>query len=113
MVRQQHRPNGHEFEQTLEDGGEGNGNPLQYSYLGNPMDRRAWRVIVHGVGKSQTHICTCLASELSWSLWVCHLAYAIALHGEGNDTPLLAWKIPWTGEPAGLQSMGSLGVGHD
>ena len=25
----------------------------------------------------------------------------------------LAWKIPWTGEPGGLQSMGSLGVGHD
>ena len=25
----------------------------------------------------------------------------------------LAWKIPWMGEPGGLQSMGSLGVGHD
>ena len=25
----------------------------------------------------------------------------------------LAWKIPWTGKPGGLQSMGSLGVGHD
>ena len=33
--------------------GEGNGNPLQYSCLGNPMDRRAWRTIVHGVTKSQ------------------------------------------------------------
>ena len=29
--------------------GEGNGNPLQYSYLGNPMDRRAWQATVHGV----------------------------------------------------------------
>ena len=29
--------------------GEENGNPLQYSCLGNPMDRRAWRAIVHGV----------------------------------------------------------------
>ena len=33
---------------------EGNGNPLQYSCLGNPMDRGAWRAIVHGVTKSLT-----------------------------------------------------------
>ena len=31
--------------------GEGNGNPLQYSCLGNPMDRRAWWATVHGVTK--------------------------------------------------------------
>ena len=31
--------------------GEGNGNTLQYSYLGNPMDRGAWRATVHGVSK--------------------------------------------------------------
>ena len=31
--------------------GEGNGNPLQYSCLGNPMDRGDWRVTVHGVAK--------------------------------------------------------------
>ena len=31
--------------------GEGNGNPLQYSCLGNPMDRGAWRAIVHGITK--------------------------------------------------------------
>ena len=34
--------------------GEGNGNPLQYSCLENPMDRGAWWAIVHGVAKSQT-----------------------------------------------------------
>ena len=34
--------------------GEGHGNPLQYSYLENSMDRGAWRVSVHGVSKSQT-----------------------------------------------------------
>ena len=34
--------------------GEGNHNPLQYSCLGNPMDRGAWRAIVYGVAKSQT-----------------------------------------------------------
>ena len=33
--------------------GEGNGNPLQYSCLGNPMDRGAWWAMVHGVTKSQ------------------------------------------------------------
>ena len=31
--------------------GEGNGTPLQYSCLGNPMDRGAWQAIVHGVAK--------------------------------------------------------------
>ena len=34
--------------------GEGNGNPLQCSCLGNPMDRGAWWAAVHGVAKSQT-----------------------------------------------------------
>ena len=34
--------------------GEGNGNPLQYSCLENPVDRGAWRAAVHGVAKSQT-----------------------------------------------------------
>ena len=34
--------------------GEGNGNPLQYSCLENPMDRGAWRAIVHGVAESRT-----------------------------------------------------------
>ena len=32
--------------------GEGNGNPFQYSCLGNPIDRGAWRATVHGVTKS-------------------------------------------------------------
>ena len=34
--------------------GEGNGNPLLYSCLGNPMDRGAWKTTIHGVVKSQT-----------------------------------------------------------
>ena len=46
--------------------GEGHGNPLQYSCLENPMDRRAWQAMVHRIAKSQTqlkrlstqHICT-------------------------------------------------------
>ena len=36
--------------------GEGNGNPLQFSCLENPMDREAWWVTVHGVAKSQTRL---------------------------------------------------------
>ena len=34
--------------------GEEHGNPLQYSCVGNPMDRGAWRATVHGIIKSQT-----------------------------------------------------------
>ena len=34
--------------------GGGHGNPLQYSFLENPMDRGAWQATVHGVAKSQT-----------------------------------------------------------
>ena len=38
--------------------GGGNSNPLQYSCLGNPMDRGAWRATVHGVPKSRTRLNT-------------------------------------------------------
>ena len=38
--------------------GEGNGSPLQYSCLGNPKDRGAWRATVHGVVKSQAQLST-------------------------------------------------------
>ena len=36
--------------------GGGHGNPLQYSYMKNPMDRGAWRAMVHRVAKSQTRL---------------------------------------------------------
>ena len=38
--------------------GGGNGNPLYYSCLGNPIDRGAWQATVHGVAKSQTRVST-------------------------------------------------------
>ena len=38
--------------------GGGHGNPLQYSYLENPMDRRAWQAMVHGITKSWTQLST-------------------------------------------------------
>ena len=36
--------------------GGGNGNPLQYSCLENPVDRGAYQATIHGVAKSQTHL---------------------------------------------------------
>ena len=44
--------------------GEGNGNPLQYSCLGNPMDRGAWKAAVHGVTQSRT---TTATKNWDWS----------------------------------------------
>ena len=38
--------------------GEGNGNPLQYSYLGNPMDRGAWWATVHRVTRARHNLGT-------------------------------------------------------
>ena len=44
--------------------GEGNGNPLQYSCLGNPMDRRAWWATVHRVAKSWARLCTLACTHM-------------------------------------------------
>ena len=49
--------------------GEGNGTPLQYSCLENPMDRGAWRATVHGVAKSQTRLSNWTELEKPW-LWL-------------------------------------------
>jgi len=51
MVR--NAADGGSFPRSGRSSGEGNGNPLQYSCLGNPMDRGAWWAMVHGVTKSQ------------------------------------------------------------
>ena len=42
--------------QSVQYLGEGNGNPLQYSCLENPMNRGAWQATVHGVAKSRTRL---------------------------------------------------------
>ena len=44
------------FNSSVYISGEGNGTPLQYSYLGNPMEGGAWWATVHGVTKSQTQL---------------------------------------------------------
>ena len=50
--------------------GEGNGNPLQYSYLENPMDGRPWQATVHGVAKSRTQL-----SDFTFSLFFFCIIY--------------------------------------
>ena len=44
----------------------GNGNPFQYSCLGNPMDSGVWRATIHGVTKSRTWHSTCTLLEFLW-----------------------------------------------
>ena len=83
--------------------GEGNGTPLQYSCLENPMDGRAWWAAVHGVATSQT--------QLSYFTLTFHFH---ALEKEmATHSSVLAWRISGTREPGGLPSMGSHRVGHD
>ena len=83
--------------------GEGNGNPLQYSCLENPMDGGAWWAAVHGVAGSQTRL-----SDFTFTFHFHELEKEMATHSS-----VLAWRIPGTGEPGGLPSMGSHRVGHD
>ena len=85
------------------DMGEGNGTPLQDSWLESPMDRGAWWAAVHGVAKSQTRL-----SDFTLTLHFQALEKEMATHSS-----ILAWRIPGMGEPAGLPSMGSPRVGHD
>ena len=49
--------------------GEGNGNPLQYSCLENPMDRGTWQATVHGVAKSQTRLRNFTFTSILLLLW--------------------------------------------
>ena len=83
--------------------GEDNGTPLQYSCLENPMDGGAWWASVHGVAKSQTQL-----SDFTLTFHFHALEKEMATHSS-----ILGWRIPGTGEPGGLPSLGSHRVGHD
>ena len=82
---------------------EGNGTPLQHSCLENPMDGEAWWAAVHGVAKSWTQL-----SDFPFTFHFPALEKEMATHSS-----VLAWRIPGTGEPGGLPSMGSHRVRHD
>ena len=82
---------------------EGSGTPLQYSCLENPMDGGAWWATVHGVVKSWTRL-----SNFTFTFHFHALEKEMAIHSS-----VLAWRIPGTGEPGGLPSMGLHRVGHD
>ena len=110
------------------------GNPLQYSCLENLIDRGAWWAAVYGVAQSRTRL-----KRLSSSSSNTHSASQAALQerirlpvqemqesrirslgwedpleeGMATHCSILAWKIPWTEEPDGLQSIGLQRVGHE
>ena len=83
--------------------GEGSGTPLQYSCLENPMDGGAWWAAVRGVARSQTQL-----NAFTFTFYFHALEKEMETHSS-----VLAWRIPGTGEPDGLLSMGSHRVGHD
>ena len=83
--------------------GEGNGTPLQYSCLENPMDGGAWKAAVYGVAEGQTRL-----SDFTFTFHFHALKKKMATHSS-----VLAWRIPGMGKHGGLPSMGSHRVGHD
>ena len=84
--------------------GEGNGPPPPVLLPGNS---HGWRslvgYIVHGVAMSQTRL-----SDFNFTFHFHALEKEMATHSS-----VLAWRIPGTGEPSGLPSMGSHRAGHD
>ena len=81
---------------------EGNGNPLQYSCLENPMDGGAWWAAVHGVARSRTRL-----SDFTFTFHFHALEKEMATHSS-----ILAWRIPEMAEPGGLLSVGSHRLKH-
>ena len=67
------------------------------------MDGGAWNAAVHGVSEGRTRL-----SGFTFTLHFHALEKEMA-----NHSSVLAWRIPGTGEPGGLSSMGSHRVGHD
>ena len=70
---------------------------------GNPMDGGAWKAAVHGVAEGWIQL-----SNFTFTFHFHALEKEMATHSS-----VLAWRIPGTGEPGGLPSMGSHRVGHD
>ena len=77
--------------------GEGNGTPLQYSCLENPLDGGAWKAAVHGIAEGRTRL-----SDFTLTFHFHSLEEEMATHSS-----VLAWRIPGTEEP-GVYSPWSL-----
>ena len=75
--------------------GEGNGTPLQYSCLENPMDGGAWWAAVHGVARSRTRL-----SDFTFTFHFHALEEEMATHSS-----VLAWRIPGTAGPGGQRCL--------
>ena len=90
------------IESSRARGQEGNGTPLQYSCLENTMVGGTWWAAVDGVAKSRTRL-----SDLTFIFYFHALEKEMVTHSS-----VLIWRIPGTGEPGGLPSMGSHRVGH-
>jgi len=105
--------------------GEGHGNPLQYSCLENPVDRGAWQATVHRISKSRTQLKrlrTCEFFPVAQMVKNLPAMQETQIQSLDREDPLengmaihssFAWRIPWTEEPGGLQSMGLQRVRHD
>ena len=76
--------------------GQGNGTPLQYSCLENPMDGGAWWATVHRVAKSRTRL-----SDFTFTFLFHALEKEMATHSS-----VLAWRIPGTGSLEGCHLWG-------
>ena len=71
------------------------------------MDGGAWWAAVHGVAKSQTRLSQTRLSDFTFTFHFHALEKEMTTHSS-----VLAWRIPGTGEPGGLPSMGLHRVGH-
>ena len=83
--------------------GGGHGNLLQCSFLENPLESRAWWAVVHGVATSRTQL-----SNFTFTFHFHALEKEMATHSS-----VLPRRIPGTGEPGGLPSIGLHKVGND
>ena len=69
----------------------GNGTPLQYSCLENPLDGGAWKAAAHAVAEGRTRL-----TNFTFTFHFHALEKEMATHSS-----VLAWRIPGTGEPGG------------
>ena len=75
--------------------GEGDGTPLQYPCLENPMDQGAWWAAVHGVAEGQT--------QLSDFTFTFHFHFHAQEKEMATHSSVLDWRIPGAGEPGGCR----------